>query len=320
MKKVLAIIALLLMALPLIAQGAGEVIGGAGAGAATGAAIGSIFPGIGTAIGAVVGTIAGGIAGMFNSKANDKARAAQQASSDAQVASLKLQTDQNYQNNYLSAKSNYESLVTNIDNTKTGIQQASANISSYDQAILRWQDQYDIGKQQIQDQGASDYGVVMNNWMNTAAAGSVRGQSGGTADILAGGQKSQVKKLVGDDMILDANGGTFGTQMQEYNVDTEAQWDELVQQREIEKDALGKYQDALGRYTDAFDEAADLRRTATQDYYNNKGEDGSKAISDLDADINGNKAKNNELIDPYEDNAEAAAEIQRRKKLKEQKS
>lgn len=313
MKRVIAIIALLLMALPLVAQGVGEVAGGAGGGAIAGATIGSIFPGIGTAIGAGIGALVGGIGGLFTAKANKETR-------EAQKASIELQTSQNYQDNYLSAKSNYDTLVASIDSSKTSIKQATANISSYDQAILRWQDQYDIGQQQIKDQGASDYGVVMNNWMDTASVASARGQSGGTADILAGSQKSNVKRLVGDDLLLDANGGTYGTQVREYDLDTEAQWDELVQQREIEKESLAKYQDALGRYAGQFDEAAKLRKTATQDYYDNKGEDAANVISILESDIKANKAKSNETVDPYEGNEETEAEILRRKMLKEKKA
>ena len=268
MKRVLAVLALMMIILPVFAGGNQELVagsvGGVASGAAIGATVGSIVPGIGTTIGAFLGGTAGLISGVLSGAAKDKQR-------KAQMEQLDLQKEQNYQSAYTSAKDLYDTAYTNYDNSLTAIKQGEANISSYDQAIMRWQDQYDIGLNQLQTQGKTDYMSLMHNFSDVANVQSSKGQSGGSADLVAGSQRSKVISLVGSDLMLDDIGGTYGTAVREFNRDADAEFSQMVDQRQIEIDALNKNIAASNEYATALARADENLKVASNDFF---GEDG----------------------------------------------
>lgn len=279
MKRIMIISAILLVAVgPVFAQGAGEVLGGifsgGGAGMATGAAIGSIIPGIGTAIGAIAGGIVGALSGGLSGGAKANRNQAQQQQ-------LELQRRQTYQDAYTSAKDIYDQSYGNYQDTLTSITQSRANIDTYDQALMRWGDQYDIGLNQIQMQGEADYRQLMGNFSAQSQINAQTGQSGGTADLLARQRRDQVATLVGQDLRLDAEGGTYGTQLREYDLDMNAEFDQLVEQREIELDALSKSMANAEKYRAEVQTAQDNLKKAAEDYTDNV--EGGKALKMLDA-------------------------------------
>lgn len=237
MKRIISILILILFVAPVFAGGVGETITGALAGGAGGAIAGATLFAINPILGALGLALGAGL-GMYGGA---KAAEASSKSTQAQLESIQLHTNEMYQDQYVAAKQNYDSLYTNYDDAVIGAQQMQANISAYDQALMRWDDQYNIGLNQLQQQGEADYRQVMSNFAAQSNINSMTGQSGGTADLLAKQQRDQVVSLVGDDLRLDPVGGTYGTALREYDLDKKAEFEELVDNRAIAETALGKY-------------------------------------------------------------------------------
>lgn len=304
MKRFLAVVALILiLAMPVFAGGANEwagVIGGAGTGAVSGAALGSFIPGLGTAVGAIIGAVGGAIVGGLSGHAADKQ---QKANDETRV----LRTNEMYQDQYVSAKQNYDANYVNYDNALIGLKQSEANIDAYDQALMRWNDQYDIGLGQIQRQGEADYRTVMGNYAGQAYVNAMTGQSGGTADVLAKQQRDQVVSLVGNDLRLDSEGGTYGTQLREYDLDTKAQFEELVQNREIELMALDKNRSETAKYGEELKESKEDLEEAAKQYYQHGDEKYDKYMQQARADVI-------EDVPEYKANEDVEEEIQKQKK------
>ena len=260
MKRIMIILAVLLVSVgPVFAQGAAETITGGLAGWGSGLLGGFL---VGGPIGAIFGATLGGIVGGLSGASKDKQK-------KAQLDQLELQRKQTYQDAYTSAKDTYDQSYSNYQDTLTGITQSQANIDAYDQAIMRWGDQYDIGLNQIQMQGEADYRQLMGNFSAQSQINSQTGQTGGTADLLAHQQRDQVRTLVGDDLRLDAQGGTYGTQLKEYDLDTQAEFDQLVGQREIELEALSKSMANAKKYKGEVETAQDNLKKAAGDYIDN---------------------------------------------------
>lgn len=323
MKRFFAIMAIVLIVVaPVFAGGVketiGGIVGGGGAGAGIGAAIGSIIPGIGTAVGAIIGGVIGATAGGLHGAAQDQQNAAQEELYEAQEEQIELQTEQNYQDNYITAKQNYDSMYTSYNNAQTNIKQGIANIDSYDQAILRWQDQYDIGLTQIQNQGKVDYRTVMNNYASAANAAAVTGQSGGTADIIARSQRDEVVSLVGDDLRLDAIGGTYGSTVKEYTLDELTAFDELVAQRSIEEEAIATNVEAAKKYGKELSESEKILKNASDDYFTGtSGYDYTKTLTDREKETLDSIRKGTASVPGYTKNSKVEEEILRKRKLLE---
>ena len=167
----------------------------------------------------------------------------------------KLEQQQTFKDAYESAYSGYmqsqqlaSSIEASITNTQTDILQTEANISSFDQTLVRWQSQYDQQRQQLQMEGESAYAQLMQNWQGAELVNATRGQTGGSASLVAQGQLDQVERLAGADLRLDDNGGLFGTALGEFRLDMLAGRNELVGNMNIQRQALGRYQSALASY------------------------------------------------------------------------
>lgn len=279
MKRIISILILILFVAPVFAGGVGEQITGALAGGAGGAFAGMAalswagIPGlvIGALVGGGLGLIGGGMAGAANAKSNE----AQKKSDQAQLESINLRTNEMYQDQYIAAKQNYDSLYTNYDDAVIGAQQMQANISAYDQALMRWNDQYNIGLNQLQQQGEADYRQVMSNFAAQSNINSMTGQSGGTADLLAKQQRDQVVSLVGDDLRLDPVGGTYGIGLREYDLDRKAEFDELVENRKIAELAHAKYTRETEKLKANLAESKKILEDAAGDYF----EEGDENLS-----------------------------------------
>lgn len=220
MKKLAAVLALAFVVCPLFAQGVSEIAGGFASGAASGASLGSVFPGLGTLGGAMIG----GLIGLFKGASD---------------------TRKERENEYFNMQQSYDALKSSYENLELGIQQQEANLSTYDQALIRWQDQYESNRRSLELQGQSQFQSLMNNWMDTENAIDTMGQSGGTADLLVGSQKRQVASFVGSDLRLDSNGGMFGDALREFGKDSSAEFQSYIEQREIERQALGMNRETL---------------------------------------------------------------------------
>lgn len=218
----------------IFAAGAWETISGvftgAGTGASIGAAVGSLIPGLGTVIGAAIGGIVGGAVGHESGRAQGIAK------------------DEQALQNYYTALSAYEELDSARINTELAQLQGEANISAFDQALSRWQTQYENNLSALEQEASSAYSQLMNNWQGIELTQAARGQTGGSAALIAQQAKSQVVNLVGSDLKLNTQGGTFGTALSEFKLDSIAGRTELIQNKAILQQGQSIYSDALSRY------------------------------------------------------------------------
>lgn len=234
------------------------VVGGL---AVVGGVVGAFFTG-GATLGlaaAGAGMMTSGISGLVSSNANNQMMAMQQMMQMQQLAAqreqMRLQNQRMYINAYNSAYNNYLNSMTlestlqgQISDTEIAIDQSEANISAFDQSLVRWQSQYDIQRNQLQMEAESNYSQLMQNWQGAELVNATRGQTGGSAALVAQSQLDQVERLAGSDLRLDDNGGLFGTSLREFRLDMLAGRTELVGNMKIEQSALSKYNSALETY------------------------------------------------------------------------
>lgn len=223
--------------------------------------------------GASLALTGAGISGFVTSSAEKDAQQAQEEQMAAQQAQQQIIYEQQYinsynsaYNNYLSAQSLAQSIQANISNAETDILQTQANISSFDQSLVRWQSQYDQQRLQIQSAGESAYSQLMQNWQGAELINATRGQTGGSASLVAQSQLQQVERLTGADLKLDSNGGTFGTYLNEFRLDMLAGRSELVGNMNIQKQALQKYNSVLSSYKSQLSSAQTAISTAQKQY------------------------------------------------------
>ena len=150
--------------------------------------------------------------------------------------------------NYTNAQTQVATLEGAIADTEVNILQTEADISAFDQTLVRWQSQYDIQRNQLQMEGESAYSQLMQNWQGAELVNATRGQTGGSAALVAESQAMQVERLAGKDMKLDENGGLFGTSLNEFRLDMLAGRNEIVGNMKISQEALVKYNSALSSY------------------------------------------------------------------------
>ena len=242
----------------------------------------------------VVGSLAviGGVVGAFFTGGATLALSAVGVGMIAGVATTlveqdreKLEQQNQYMEAYNNAYSNYvnaqqlvNSINANISSTEADIMQTEANISSFDQTLVRWQSQYDQQLQSLQMEGESAYTQLMQNWQGVELVNATRGQTGGSAALVAQSQLDQVERLAGTDLRLDENGGTYGTYLNEFKLDMLAGRTELVGNMNIQQQALAKYQSALASYKSqlssaqsAITAAQNQMNSAKQNYINAGG-------------------------------------------------
>lgn len=258
-------------AINVFAGGVGEAITNivVGSLAVVGGVVGAFFTG-GTALAlsAVgVGMIAGGATTLVE---QDRQNLEQQ--------NQYMEAYNNAYSNYVNAQQLVNSINANISSAEADIMQTEANISSFDQTLVRWQSQYDQQLQSLQMEGEAAYSQLMQNWQGVELVNATRGQTGGSAALVAQSQLDQVERLAGSDLRLDGNGGTYGTAINEFRLDMLAGRTELVGNMNIQKQALAKYQSALASYRSqlssaqsAISAAQNQINTARQNYINAGG-------------------------------------------------
>ena len=231
----------------LFAGAVGEMLGSAVA--MIGGALLMAVPG-GQVAGAAL--IAGGFTNMVSTGLNESAKAREEQLQLQQEYTAAYESS--YQN-YLNAQQWATSLEGQIADTEVNIMQTEANISSFDQTLVRWQSQYDTQRQQLQMEGEANYSQLMANWQGAELVNAARGQIGGSAALVAQSQELQLERFAGSDLRLDENGGIFGNALNEFRLDMLAGRNELVGNMNIQKEALGKYNSALSSYKSALSTA-----------------------------------------------------------------
>lgn len=149
---------------------------------------------------------------------------------------------------YYQALDTYNQIEAQISQTELDIAQTEANISAFDQALGRWQSEFDASLMNLQLEGQAQYNTLMENWQGTELAMAATGRVGGSAALVAQQQKAQLEVLTGKDLKLDMNGGTYGSALSSFYLDSLAGLNELTGNRDIAAESLGIYRDALADY------------------------------------------------------------------------
>lgn len=197
-----------------------------------------------------------------------------------QIRLQQAQTDLDIKATY---RSNLDQLMQIGDayaDTQLQIKQAQANLASSEEWLSRYGDYYDyvMGQQQLGVdqsigslegliyQGLSSYQAQNANWQNQLTRAAEIGQSGGTAKLLAAAQRQNIINTFGADMTVDAEGGTFGRQMQMQNdavnltrmgmeqtgLDLEADRQSVINSMGVITDSMKALEDAKNYYYDSF--------------------------------------------------------------------
>jgi len=179
---------LLVVSTCVFAGGNTELLSSIGTGMAAGAGMGSVFGPAGILIGAGAGALFGGVTGSLK-----------QDESDTQN---KLQYEELY-NQSKSAEKGYETELETLDIQQT---QAERQADTYNSVLAEWDSNVALEREQYQAQGDSKYSELMNNFSNIETIISAKGQTGGSAAIVADIAKQDVQSLAGDDMTMNRNG------------------------------------------------------------------------------------------------------------------
>ncbi len=220
-----------------------------------------------TLIKGVISVVGAGV-GLFSSASN-AALSAQLQELNAQEAEMnaveKLQL--NFVNNfstYSDATYQKNTLGLQVKNNRLQLKQTGSNISAYDQALSRYDTQYAAGLKNLQSQGRSQYYSLMEQFGGVNVANAARGQMGGSgsASLIAQMAKNQVIDYVGEDMKLDANGGTYGYSLTDYFLDQLADLNESKGNRDIQAQSWDVYHDTLIQNMENYDTSKKLQETS----------------------------------------------------------
>lgn len=162
------------------------------------------------------------------------------------------------QQEYNQALSTFNEIDAQITQTELDIAQTEANISAFDQALGRWQSEFDASLTNLQLEGQAQYNTLMENWQGTELAMAATGRVGGSAALVAQQQKAQLETFAGKDLKLDMAGGTYGSALSSFYLDSLAGLNELTGNRDIAAESLGIYQSALLDYREQLTEQAKL--------------------------------------------------------------
>ena len=191
----------------------------------------------------------------------------------------KLEEQQGWIDAYNNAYSSYlqqlemeNTVSANITSLEGSILQTQTNISSFDQALTRWQSQYDQQLLSLQQQGESSYSALMQNWQGVELVNATRGQTGGSASLVAQSQLEQLERLAGADLRLDSTGGIYGTALNEFRLDMLAGRNEMIGNRNIQANALLQYRASYLNYKNQLDTIRNGILTAWKNVESNRNQ------------------------------------------------
>ena len=204
-------------------------------------------------------------------------------SSSHKKKQVKLQLEQLKDDMGAAYRSNLDQLIElggAYQDVNLQIRQANANLGSANEWLSRYGDYYDyiMGQEQLKvDQGINDiesllyqglntYQTQNANWQNQLTRAGEIGQSGGTAKLLAAAQRQNIINTFGEDMTVDAEGGTFGRQLQLQNdaldltrkgmeqtrLDLEADRQSVLNSVDVINESLTALEDAKSYYYNSF--------------------------------------------------------------------
>ena len=168
-----------------------------------------------------------------------------------QLALQRKQYELNQGMSFVSAKETLANIKEDYETALLQIAQQQELYSAYDIAIDRFGNYFANQIGQIQAQGVEQYQAGMTNWQNQLTFAAERGQSGRSADILAAIQRQSLVNFVGEDLTIDAEGGTFGSSLREAIADLNAERQEAISNRNILGQAIELNKMTAGDYRDS---------------------------------------------------------------------
>lgn len=195
-----------------------------------------------------------------------------------QLALQRKQYELNQGMSFVSAKETLANIKEDYEIALLQIAQQQELYSAYDIAIDRFGNYFTNQIGQIQAQGVEQYRAGMTNWQNQLTFAAERGQSGRSADILAAIQRQSLVNFVGEDLAIDAEGGTFGSSLREAIADLNAEQQEAISNRNLLGQAIELNKMTAGDYRDSIKDI--LGSTLAIGY------DAKKSYSELEALVN----------------------------------
>ena len=153
-----------------------------------------------------------------------------------QKENLKLQKKQydlNMRQSYTSALETLAQIAIDYENSLDYVQNQRLQLSGIDEAIGRFDAYYSARMADAQAQGLSQYQQGMANWQNQQVMLAEKGLTGSTASLLSAMQRQSLVNFVGEDLIADAEGGTYGMALRELMSDMDVELTEATTNRDI---------------------------------------------------------------------------------------
>ena len=206
---------------------------------------------------------------------------------------LKLGTESAYQDlmdSYYTQQENLTNLRTGLGSVRLAAEQEKANRASAFEYLDRWQAYADTSLSELATQGEQAYRQLAGSWAGQETANSETGRVGGSAALLAGDARQQVRDYVGDSMKWStaSNQGLYGQQYQQAALDLEAE-------RQTALASIGAYGRSIGLYDQTakdIQEAIDMQTDTNaqiqgrlNDYYGDEAHWGGKSLDDQKKDV-----------------------------------
>ena len=141
------------------------------------------------------------------------------------------------------------------DTTKDLITQANSQLDSANEWLRRYGHYYGTQMRQTFESGLGQYQALLGNWQNQQVISAERGQTGSTASLLSAMQRQSLVNYAGEDLVLDAEGGTYGDVLQEQMLDMAATRQTMVNNMGIVEKSITELQDAQSYYYKSFQDA-----------------------------------------------------------------
>ena len=153
---------------------------------------------------------------------------------------------------YRSSLDTLMQLGTAYNDTKLQITAAQSQLASADEWLDRYDEYYATQIGQTIESGMGQFQTLMQNWQNQGVITAERGQTGSTANLLSAIQKQSLINYVGEDLSLDANGGTFGGALREQILDFEADKQSVINSQKIITEGITALEEARDSYYNSF--------------------------------------------------------------------
>lgn len=187
------------------------------------------------------------------------------------------QIDNQYKSDYQAALDSLSNYTNNIEQSEITLRETESQLSSYENLLSRWQDNYNLTMQQTEASAYSTYKDLIDNWSGLEALNAQKGLSGRTALARESQANKELRMYVGQDMRLNSasemlkegfdfqqNGGILGMAWQQQHLDLlsdkasyQGQIDILKESIQTTKDSISTSLAGLGEGLNRASELAD---------------------------------------------------------------